>query len=89
MIDTNWCHVHYGQLTPIGVKAASSLFSLFTLGLGILRSTSGLWLATNRRYLVMASGHTISNLVDVTDTVKQAARLPLRSTWEKVPGCYR
>ena len=61
-IDANWRHIRnirYGRLTPNGVKAAFSPF--FVLSDRILRSTSGLWLATNRRYSVVASGRTISN----------------------------
>ena len=52
-IDANWRHirnVRYGQLTPNGVKAAFSPF--FVLSTRMLHSTSGLWLATNRRYSV-------------------------------------
>ena len=47
-IDSNWrhiCNLHYGRLTPNGVNAAFSPF--FVLSTKILRSTSGLWLATN------------------------------------------
>ena len=61
-IDTSWHHirnVHYGQLTPNGVKAA--FFPFFVHSARLLRSTSGLWLATDRRYSVMASGCAGSN----------------------------
>ena len=59
-IDANWHHVCYGRLTPNGVKAAFFLY--FMLSTRILHSTSSLWLATNRRYSVIASDHAISNL---------------------------
>ena len=85
-IDANWHHIHnvrYGRLTPNGVKATFSCFSCLALGY-----CAGLWLATNPRYSVMASGRAIINYVGVTETIKQAAPLPLRSTRAKVQGCY-
>ena len=50
-IDANWRHirnVRYGRLTPIGVKAV--FFAFFVHSARLLRSTSGLWLAADRRY---------------------------------------
>ena len=54
-IDANWCHIHsvrYGRLTPNGVKA--DLFQFFVHSARLLRSTSGLWLAADCRYSIMA-----------------------------------
>ena len=62
VIDANWRHirnVRYGRLTPNGVKA--NFFPFFVHSARLLRSTSGLWLAADRRYSVMASGRAGSN----------------------------
>ena len=50
-IDANWRHirnVRYRRLTPNGVKAV--FFAFFVHSARLLRSTSGLWLAADRRY---------------------------------------
>ena len=50
-IDANWRHirnVRYRRLTPNGVKAV--FFAFFVHSARRLRSTSGLWLAADRRY---------------------------------------
>ena len=50
-IDANWRHIHnvrYRRLTPNGVKAV--FFVFFVHSARLLRSTSGLWLAADRRY---------------------------------------
>ena len=60
-IDANWRHIRnvcYGRLTPNGVKF--TFFPFFVHSTRLLRSTSGLWLAADRRYSVMASGCTSS-----------------------------
>ena len=50
-IDANWRHIRnvcYRRLTPNGVKAV--FFAFFVHSARLLRSTSGLWLAADRRY---------------------------------------
>ena len=50
-IDANWRHirnVRYRRLTPNGVKAV--FFAFFVHSARLLRSTSCLWLAADRRY---------------------------------------
>ena len=50
-IDANWRrirNVRYRRLTPNGVKAV--FFAFFVHSARLLRSTSGLWLAADRRY---------------------------------------
>ena len=61
-IDANWrriYNVRYGRLMPNGVKAA--FFPYFAHSARLLHSTSGSWLAADRRYSVMASGCAGSN----------------------------
>ena len=49
---------------PIGVKAA--LVAFFVLSASVQRLTSGLWLAADHRYSVMAIGRASSNQVGGT-----------------------
>ena len=46
--------------------ASKTLTSRLQPIVALQRPTSGLWLADDRRYLVMASGHADSNQVGVT-----------------------
>ena len=58
--------------TPIDVKAAFLAF--FVLSARQQRPASGLWLAANCRYSVLASGRTDSNQVGVTPHLQAAGR---------------
>ena len=61
-------NVRYGRLTPIGVKVA---FLAFFVGIARpQRPTSGLWLAADRRYSVMASGRAGCNQVGGTQDLQ-------------------
>ena len=58
-------NVRYGRLTPIGVKVAFLAFFVRPQC-----PTSGLWLAADRRYSVMASGRAGCNQVGGTQDLQ-------------------
>ena len=50
----------------MAIDAKDTYFAFTAHRVALQRPTSGLWLADNRRYSVMASGHADSNQVGVT-----------------------